>query len=294
MINSGSSFLRCVEILLKPVRDNNCSFVDDIATLGDSWEKHCKNYRAFLNEVRQSGLTLNLQKCEFAKPQIKFVGRIVGSGKHSPDPDKIAAVQSIKQPRTKSDVRRIIGWFSYFRAYIPHLAEYTRLLSELLRKDKPNKIAWTEREENALSILKHIVTQSVENSLASITFGKEFILHVDASNFCCGACLTQLVDGKEAPVAFASSKFTTTQQKYAAVEREAAAVIWALNKFHTWIFGAPITIYSDSNPLSYLTTAAPKSAKLTRWALAISAFNPTFKYRKGSKQIVPDLLSRLE
>jgi len=72
------------------------------------------------------------------------------------------------------------------------------------------------------------------------------------------------------PVAFASVKLSPAQCKWATVEKEAYAAIWALQKFHRWIFWCPVTVLSDHNPLTvtFLTQASPRSAKLTRWALA--------------------------
>jgi hypothetical protein len=81
------------------------------------------------------------------------------------------------------------------------------------------------------------------------------------------------------------------QLSWAAIE-EAYAIIWSLNKFRTWIFGAPITLFVDSNPLTYLTASAPKSAKLTHWALALQEFNVSFQYRKGREHFVTDYLYR--
>jgi RNase H-like domain found in reverse transcriptase len=68
-----------------------------------------------------------------------------------------------------------------------------------------------------------------------------------------------------------------------------------LNRFRTWIFGYKIFIYSDHNPLSYLTESVPKSAKLLRWALALQNFDICFKYKAGksSATAAPDCLSRL-
>ena len=100
-------------------------------------------------------------------------------------------------------------------------------------------------------------------------------------------------DGREKSIAFASSKLSGAQLAWAAIEKEAYAIIWSLNKFRTWIFGSLITIFADSNPLTYLTASATKSAKLSRWILALQEFDITFKYVKGRNHVVPDYLSRL-
>ena len=133
----------------------------------------------------------------------------------------------------------------------------------------------------------------MKTNLHIAQWGKPFGIHTDASNTAVGSCLIQWDHlGNERPIAFASAKLSGAQLAWAAVEKEAYAVVWSLNKFRTWIFGAPITIFADCNPLTYLTASAPKSAKLTRWALALQEFEITFKFKKGLENTVADYLSR--
>jgi hypothetical protein len=96
----------------------------------------------------------------------------------------------------------------------------------------------------------------------------------------------------ERPVAFCSQKLSPTQSAWSTIEREAYAVIYALNKFHHIIFGAPLIVYCDHNPLRYLVECAPKSAKLTRWKLALQAYQIEFRFTRGSNNVVADCLSR--
>ncbi|GFT78273.1 retrovirus-related Pol polyprotein from transposon 17.6 [Trichonephila clavipes] len=88
-------------------------------------------------------------------------------------------------------------------------------------------------------------------------------------------------------------KLTETQTQWATIEREAYAVIEALKRFDSWIFGDEIEVISDHNPLTYLTLTTPQSAKLTRWALALQRYNIAISYRKGVKHGNADALSRL-
>jgi hypothetical protein len=96
----------------------------------------------------------------------------------------------------------------------------------------------------------------------------------------------------EMPIAFCSQKLNQTRQAWSTIEREAYAVIVALNKWHNLIFGAPIVVYSDHNPLTYIVECATNSAKLTRWALALQEYDITFRYAKAANNVVADCLSR--
>ena len=293
MKTSGNTFCRCVQIIIQPIRHFCYPFVDDFAVCSDSWKQHLSHLRSFLCEIRKSGLTLSMKKCYLAQHEVRFVGHIIGSGKHRPDEEKLAAISDLNKPSTKKDVRKMIGFFNYFHVYVPQLAELCVPFTNLLAKNKPNNIMWTDVEEAAFQNLKDALRNCVKANLCTVQWGKPFGIHCDSSKVAVGSYLMQWDDNmQEKPIAFASAKLSGAQLAWAAIEKEAYAIVWSLNKFRTWIYGAPITIFADSNPLTYLTASAPKSAKLTRWALALQEFDITFKYTKGRDHIVPDYLSR--
>jgi transposase InsO family protein/ribosomal protein L21E len=290
--SASNTFIRAMTQVLHPVRSFTEPFVDDMAVVSMNWNEHLEHLEKFLQTIEETGLTLNLKKCNFAQNKIKFVGHIVGSGCIEPDPGKIATINDIKPPTTKKDVRRIMGFFSYFRNFIPALAEKARVLTDLTRDNVPTKVPWEQKHQEALDKLKDDLSKATQ--LHTIDFTKDFGLSVDASATAVGCCLFQWTEeGQEKPIAFASLKLTNTQMHWSTIEREAFAVIWALKRFRSWVFLSKIIIYSDHNPLSYLTDASPKSAKLTRWALALQEFNVDFRYRPGRQNTVADFLSRL-
>ena len=108
-----------------------------------------------------------------------------------------------------------------------------------------------------------------------------------------GATLGQTDEnGIEQPLAFASQKLSGPQSAWATIEKEAYAIIWALNRFRNVIYGARVVVYSDHNPLQYIRECATKSAKLLRWSLALQEFDIEMRYTKGTDNVVADLLSR--
>jgi len=86
MRSSGATFMRAVQKVLQPLRQFTASYVDVMSVHSRAWLSHLKHLENFLLEIRRSGLTLNLAKCNFALPQVKFVGQIIGSGVRKPDP----------------------------------------------------------------------------------------------------------------------------------------------------------------------------------------------------------------
>jgi hypothetical protein len=112
-----------VQMILNPIRDFCFAFVDDMSVCSNDWIKHLLHLRLYLTEIRKSGLTLSIKKCSFAQSEVRFVGHIIGSGRHRPDETKLSTVSELSRPTTKKEVHRMVGFFSYFRSYIPHLAE---------------------------------------------------------------------------------------------------------------------------------------------------------------------------
>jgi hypothetical protein len=143
-------------------------------------------------------------------------------------------------------------------------------VTDFTSKRVSERIPFGSRERDAFNALKQSLWAAASQSLAIIDPQLTFSVFTDACDYAVGAILTQTTsEGLNRPVAFASVKLTPVQQRWATIEKEAYAALWALQKFKHWVYGKPITLYSDHNPLVYLTENATHSAKLMRWALAL-------------------------
>ena len=295
--NSGSAFLRAIEKILAELREFVESFVDDMAVYTfTEWETHLNHIDKFLNKIKQSGLTLALKKSSFGQPEVKFCGFIVGSGQRRIDSSKLEAIMHLKRPETKQQVRSILGTFSWFRDYIPNFTDHSRLLIELTANRRPNRVVWTSELEHEFQCLKTSLCDAANNSLAIIDWSKPFNVSTDASDYAASGVLSQTDDlGRDCPIAFYSKKLSPSQKVWPIIEREAFAILEALNRFKTWVFGYKIIVYCDHNPLSYLTDTTPKSPRLLRWALALQSYDIEFHYKAGQsrRMAAPDCLSRL-
>ena len=113
----------------------------------DKFDQHLRDFEKFLTIIKESGFTLNLNKSRFAQSQVKCRGHIIGSGIRRPDDEKVATVKDMQIPETKKQVRRLIGFFSYFQDYIPGFAKIAQPLTELTGKRVPNKVPWGENRK---------------------------------------------------------------------------------------------------------------------------------------------------
>jgi len=90
---ASNSFIRAISQILQPIHEFSDSYVDDLATFSNSWSLHFEHVRRFLNVIRISGLSLKLEKCDFAKSQITFVGHVIGSGRYGVNPKKCSVLR---------------------------------------------------------------------------------------------------------------------------------------------------------------------------------------------------------
>ena len=120
------------------------------------------------------------------------------------------------------------------------------------------------------------------------------MLHVDASDAGIGAVLLQLTDdGVAHPVSYFSKKLKPYQKHDSTIEKEALALLSAIEKFEVYLDGSnTCTVYCDHNPLQFVTRMRNKNPRLTRWALSLQPYNIKIEHISGKDNILADILSR--
>ncbi len=131
-----------------------------------------------------------------------------------------------------------------------------------------------------------------EPVLRAPDFNSSFLVQTDASDTGVGAVLSQVQDGEEHPVVYISRKLSTTEQRYAAVEKEALAVKWAVLELKYYLLGRKFTLITDHAPLQWMARAKDTNARVTRWFLALQDFHFDVRHRAGTAYANADGLSR--
>jgi len=140
MKNAGQSFVQAMQIILHPLKEFAESYVDDSAVHSHTWRFHLIHTEEFLKVMRNESITLNLNKCRFAQQTVKFCKEIIGSGRRSPESDKVSAIKDLKDPETKKQLRGILGYFAYFWRHLQGFAEKAMVLTDLTAKRVPQNI----------------------------------------------------------------------------------------------------------------------------------------------------------
>ena len=102
---------------------------------GDTQEEadanHDGNLRKFLNRAREVTLRVNSKKMVLKRPQVKFVGHIIGKEGVNSDPDKVKAVKEMRKPTSKKEVFSLLGFINYMARFLPKRSVVIQLLRDL-------------------------------------------------------------------------------------------------------------------------------------------------------------------
>ena len=264
-------------------------YLDDLVVYSDTWHSHLQRVRALFERLALARLTVNLAKCEFAMATVTYLGRVVGQGCVAPVEAKVCAVSKFPQPTTKKELQRFLGLVGYYRSFCKNFSSVVYPLTELLKGKA--KFVWSSACQQAFENVKCLLCSSPV--LAAPCFDRPFMLQVDASQVGAGAVLLQGDDhGVVRPVSFFSKKFNRYQSNYSVIEKETLALIWALQHFDVYVGGAPLVVYTDHNPLTFLKSLRTPNQRLVRWSLFLQAYDLTILHIKGTENVMADALSR--
>ena len=120
-----------------------------------------------------------------------------------------------------------------------------------------------------------------------------FEVMCDASDLAVGAVLGQRVEGKPYVVYYVSKTLNEAQRNYTTTKKELLAMVYALDKFRSYLIGSDIVIFTYHSTLKYLLTKQNSKARLIRWVLLLQEFNIQIRDKKGVENVVAYHLSRL-
>lgn len=285
-------FQRIMEQILATVSSNVVNYIDDILVFAKSEEEHDRILRQVLRILKEKGIMLNQEKCIFKVPVVEFLGHKISNQGIEPTKRKIEALQKFRAPSSTEEVRSFLGLITYLARFLPDLATTTAPLRELTHSNI--SFTWSKRQEEAFHKLKEMVSDV--KLLCFFDNNMRTRVIADASPVALGAVLVQFNgpnDDEPRPIAYASKSLTPTEQRYCQTEREALALVWAVERFAPYLLGRIFELETDHKPLETIFKPVSRPcARIERWILRLQSFRFVVKYRKGKANIA-DPLSRL-
>lgn len=295
---------RVMEDVRRYLTSSTFIYIDDCCLVADSEHQHLKDLDQFFNVLERFNLKLRFDKSFFCRDEVRYLGVLVSEKGIKPDPRKVAAIKLMKQPKNLTELRGVIGAFSYWRRFLPNFARIMAPLYALTRNegkitdDKGRIIGivgrWTPECQNAFDTIIELL--STAPVLAAPWIGHEYIIEFDASKVAFGACLMQRgKDGLVHPIYYASKLTNKSQAKFPSVELEAAALVWSVLFFAPYITGCGVTtVRTDNSALCSLMKKKDSTltGRLLRYQMAIQGFDLNIVHRSGTSNRFADYLSR--
>ncbi|XP_021351252.1 uncharacterized protein K02A2.6-like [Mizuhopecten yessoensis] len=258
------------------------SIFDDIVVHGETQGEHNKNLDKLLQTLREKGLTLNLDKCQFNMSQITFMGHVLSEHGISLDEDKVKAVVNARQPSNAGEVRSFLGLVNFSSRFLPNLATVSEPLRQLTRKDAP--FNWGPTQEQSFKKLKTMLSNACVLGYFDPKAKTQVI--ADASPVGLGGVLVQEQDNHTRVICYASRSLTDIERKYSQTEKEALGLVWACERFHMYLYGQEFELVTDHKPLQFIFSQKSKPcARVERWILRLQSYTYTVKYIPGSQNI---------
>ena len=267
-------------------------YIDDLIIFGRTFDEHLQRLDVVLSRLEAAGLTVNLAKCCFAMTEVHHLGHIISAKGIQPEPKKVEAVGRMVAPKNVKGVQQFLGMMNWFRKFIPKFSETAAPLNHLTKK--ATDFQWTEECEGAFQRLKELLVKAPILSLPDPR--RPFVLMTDASDKQIGAVLLQkdLSDDELHPISYLSRTLDAHQARYATIEKECLALVWAVQEYRKLLFGQKFIVKTDHRPLMWLMSKSELPPKLTRWALILQEYDLQIVYGPGTENVIADALSRLE
>ncbi|WJZ89404.1 hypothetical protein VitviT2T_008626 [Vitis vinifera] len=217
------------------------------------------------------------------------LGHIISKKGIEVDKAKVELIVKLPPPTNVKGIRQFLGHAGFYRRFIKDFSKISKPLCELLVKDA--KFVWDEKCQKSFEELKQFLTTAP--IVRAPNWKLPFEVMCDASDLTMGAVLGQREDGKPYVIYYASKTLNEAQRNYTTTEKELLAVVFALDKFRTYLVGSSIVVFTDHSALKYLLTKQDAKARLIRWILLLQEFNLQIRDKNGVKNVVADHLSRL-
>jgi len=292
--NAPRTMERLLRNLLKGTSSYANSLLDDVIVSSNTFELHLEHLRQILSRFRMANLTASITKSEFLIKSLDVLGHTIEQGEIKPSQKHIDSILRLGPQKTKQGVRAVLGTVQYYSHMIPNLAGITAPLTELIKRDQPDKnIRWNDRHSEALDKIKAILTS--KPVLVAPKFDRGFILMTDATMSSVAGILSQKCDqGVERNIGYYSRKMIPRESNYSVIEKECLAILASVIHWKQWIYGYPVEIRTDHSSLRYLSSASKHNSRLARWNIILADYQLTWTYRKASNHGNADGLSRME
>ena len=289
LCNAPATFQRLMDMVMLGLNFEICLlYLDDIIVFSQDLPTHLDRLGALFSRLRSANLKLKPSKCSLLQTEVSFLGFRISSAGVGTDPDKISAVRDWPTPQNLKQSRAFVGLCQYYRRFVPSFSEISAPLNALTKKGA--RFEWSPQCQNAFETLKSVLMGAAVLALPSED--GMFVLDTDASEIGIGAVLSQIQNGVERPICYASQCYNKHEKNYNVTRKELLAVVTFTKKFRQYLLGQPFLIRTDHAALQWLKRTPEPIGQQARWLETLEEFDYRIEHRAGHKHCNADGLSR--
>ena len=278
--------------------------MDEIGCGVEKFEELVPKLRKIFSCIRKPGLKFATAKCHIGNEKIEFLGNMITTEGFQPESAKgHKFLKTMKMQRTVKQVKRLIGFYHFFRNFLPNLNETLLPFYKLLKFNAEFFI--NDEHLKALEKLQEKLLSATKMTLRLAKLNQQYVVLTDASYYQAGFVL-MIGDfvknentGQEikiyAPVSFGSKLFNAAQLKLSIFCKEFLAVYFALEHFAQYIWGCekPVLVLTDNRSLTKFFQAKTVPPALWNLLDRVSSFTIVVGHIPGAANAAADFLSRM-
>ncbi|GJV26606.1 reverse transcriptase domain-containing protein [Tanacetum coccineum] len=291
LCNAPGTFQMCMMAIFHDMIEKTMEvFIDNFSVFGNSFSTCLSNLERMLKRCEDTNLALNWEKSHFMVKEGIVLGHKISKKGIEVDKAKIDVIAKLPHPTTVKGIRSFLGHAGFYRRFIKDFSKISRPMTHLLEKNTP--FIFSEECIQAFQTLKKKLTEAP--ILIAPNWDQPFELMCDASDYAIGAVLGQRIEKHFRPIHYASKTMTEAESNYTTTEKEMLVVVYAFEKFRSYLIMNKSIVYTDHSALKYLFAKKDAKARLLRWVLLLQEFDFKVIDTKGAENYAADHLSRLE
>nr|GEX47959.1 reverse transcriptase domain-containing protein [Tanacetum cinerariifolium] len=282
LCNAPGTFQRCMlAIFHDMVKKTMEVFMDEFLVFRNSFENCLSCLDKMLQRCEDTNLSLNWEKSHFIVKEGIVLGHKISKNGIEVDKAKVDVIAKLPHPTTVKGIRSFLGHVGFYRRFIKNFFKISQPMTHLLEKNTP--FIFSEYCIKAFQTLKKKLTEAP--ILIAPNWDLPFELMCDASDFAIGAVLGQRHEKHFKPIHYASKTMNDVESDYTTTEKEMLAVVYAFEKFRSYLIMNKSIVHTDHSALKYLFAKKDAKARLLRWVLLLQEFDFKVLDTKGAENL---------
>nr|GEV84413.1 reverse transcriptase domain-containing protein [Tanacetum cinerariifolium] len=265
-------------------------FMDDFSVFGNSFKTCLSHLEKMLKRCEDTNLCLNWETSYFMVKEGIVLGYKISKNGIEVVKAKVDVIAKLPHPTTVKGIRSFFGHAGFYRQFIKDFLKIARPMTRILEKD--TLFFFSNECIEAFQTLKRKLTKA--SILISPDWDLPFELMCDASDFAIGVVLGKRQEKHFRPIHYASKTMIEAKSSYTTTKKEMLAVVYAFDKFRSYLIMNKSIVYTDHSAIKYLFTKKDSKERLLRWVFLLKEFKFKVIDTKGAENLAADHLFRLE